>query len=107
VITEQSNGFAVRIEATGTADVPLAVEINLREGGTLDGAVAHPRVRDAWLLPSGSAIYRVGGHGIRIGPGAGSHSYVQVRGAEPKLGGPCLYITGYTPFDHTLRFESV
>ena len=28
-----------------------------------------------------------------------------MRGAEPKLPGPSVYITGYTPFDHTLRFE--
>jgi hypothetical protein len=105
IVTENRNGFTVRIQAHGTADVPLAVEVNLREGGNLDGAMKHPRVANAWLLPSGSAAYRVGRDSIRIGPGAGPHSYVEVRGAEPKLSGPSIYITGYTPFDHTLTFD--
>ncbi|MCX6636342.1 MAG: hypothetical protein NT090_14875, partial [Acidobacteria bacterium] len=64
-------------------------------------------VADAWLLEAGLAVYRVGDHAIRFGPGAASHRYVQVRGAESKLPGPSVYLTGLTPFDHTIRFEAL
>jgi len=105
LVTETANGFRVRLQAQGTAGVPVAVEVNLREGGTLEGCQPAPRVPDAWLLPAGHARYRLGGDEIRFGPGLGEHRYTQVRMAEPKLPGPSVYLTGYTPFDHSLLFE--
>lgn len=104
-VTEQKNGFRVRIQAHGTDDVPVAVEINLGEGGMLEGCAPAPRVADAWILEGRQAVYRAGEHRIRFGPGLRAHSYTQVRGAEPKLPGASVYLTGYTPFDHTLEFE--
>jgi hypothetical protein len=29
-----------------------------------------------------------------------------VRGAQPKMPGASVYVTGFTPFDHTLDFEA-
>jgi hypothetical protein len=104
-IAETGRGFSVRIQAHGTNGVPLAIEINLREGGEVIGVVAAPKVQNGWLLQSGHATYRVGSDVIRFGPGTGAHAYTQVRGAEPKLEGPSVYLTGFTPFDHTLEFE--
>ena len=103
-VTERKNGFRVRIKAEGTSDVPLAVEINLREGGTLEGCEPAPHVPDGWVLPSGYAVYRAGGEAIRFGPGAAAHRWTQIRGGQPKLPGPGVYLTGYTPFDHTIEF---
>lgn len=105
-VSETRNGFRVRVKAEGTADVPIAVEIALREGGTIEGCEAAPRVADAWLLGSGHAVFRRGGDALRFGPGRREHSYIQVRGAQEKWPGPCVYLTGYTPFDHTLDFTS-
>ena len=105
LVTEMASGFRVRLQAQGTEGVPVAVEINLREGGTLEGGQPAPRVADAWLLPAGQARYRVGDDEIRFGPGLCLHRYTQVRMAEPKLPGPSVYLTGYTPFDHTLAFD--
>ena len=104
-VTETRNGFRLRIEVEGTADVPVAVEINLREGGTLEGCAPHPKVADAWLLSSGSALYLAGNDTIRFGPGSVPHRYVAVRCAEPKLPGPSVYLTGYSPFDREIVFE--
>jgi len=104
-IRETEQGFEVSIEAKGTANVPLAVEINLREGGELTGVSAVPRTSGAFLLKDGFAEYRMGPDVIRFGPGRSEHAYVAVRGAEAKLPGPSVYLTGYTPFQHTLVFQ--
>jgi hypothetical protein len=106
-ITETKTGFRVRIQSFGTRDVPLAVEISLREGGKLDGVKPAHKVDDAFVLTDGYGTYQTGSDAVRFGPGAHAHMYTQVRGAEPKLAGPGVYITGFTPFDHTLTFERV
>jgi hypothetical protein len=41
-ISEQKNGFAARIVAGGTDRVPVAIEINLRPGGKLEGCSPAP-----------------------------------------------------------------
>lgn len=99
-------GFEMQIKAHGTDKVPLAVEINLRDGGKIKGVTETGHTNDAFLLSSGMAEYSVGDHRIEFGPGISENSYVQVRGAEEKLLGPSVYLTGYTPFEHTLRFVS-
>jgi hypothetical protein len=104
-VTEQKSGFELRIQSNGTPGVPLAVEISLREGGKLEGCRPAPHVVDGWVLEKDFATYRVGGDTVRFGPGAAGHLLTQLRGAEAKLPGQSVYITGYTPFDHTIRFE--
>ncbi|HTP34548.1 MAG TPA: hypothetical protein VMJ75_20360 [Candidatus Acidoferrales bacterium] len=104
-VAEHSSGFELRIQSAGTDGVPLAVEINLREGGQLSGCRPAPHADGAWLLEKDHAVYRIGGAELRFGPGAAPHLETQLRGAEPRLPGVSVYITGYTPFDHTIRFE--
>ena len=84
---------------------PLAIEINLRDGGTLDGCVPAPGVEDGYILAAGQSTYRIGGNVIRFGPGRRESDYTQARGSRPKLPGPSVYLTAYTPFDHTLTFD--
>ena len=106
-IRETEQGFEITISAQGTDNVPFAVEINLREGGELTGVSAAPNTADAFLLKDGFAEYRMGGDGFRFGPGKAAHAWVQMRGAEGKLPGPSVYLTGYTPFQHTLTFQTL
>ncbi|BDC49584.1 hypothetical protein F183_A19000 [Bryobacterales bacterium F-183] len=104
-VTEDANGFSVRIQASGTDDVPLAVEISLAPGGVLEGC-EKLKGEDQYLLPEGkTASYRVGSDVLKFGPGLSETQYVNVRGALPKLDGTSVYLTGYTPFDRTIRFE--
>jgi hypothetical protein len=106
-ITETEKGFSVTLQASGTDKVPVAVAINVRggEGLQLDGLIRAPQVDDAFLLPSGFATVRAGEHSIRFGPGKQANLYTQVRGAEPKMPGGSVYLTGLTPFRHTIEFE--
>lgn len=97
-VTENAGGFRLRLTAEGTPGVPLAVEISLRPGGKLDGAAG------GGVLSSGYATYTAEGDSVRFGPGLGEHRYTEVRGAEEKLPGLSVYLTGFTPFDHTLEF---
>jgi hypothetical protein len=89
-IMEMERGFTLRVRSLGTPGVPVAVEITFRDGGTLDRS---------------TGLYRSGRNSIRVSPVVTAHQYTQIRGAEPKLPGQTLYITGYTPFDHTISFE--
>jgi hypothetical protein len=61
--------------------------------------------KEASLLERGTARLRSGADEIRFGPGLAMHRYVDIRGGEPRLPGASVYLTGYTPFDHTVVFE--
>jgi hypothetical protein len=104
-IRERGRGFDLRLRAHGTDGVPLAVEINLKQGGKWTGATPIEKRPDCWLFAGQKATYELGRHRFTFSPGVAAHRYVQVRGAQPKLEGPSLYLTAYTPFDHTLRIE--
>lgn len=101
-IRERPNAFWLRFTASGTSNVPCAVEINTGDG-ELEGCT---RLRDdVYLLERGAGRLQNGDDAIRFGPGAASHRYVDIRGGEPKLPGRSVYVTGTTPFDYTLKFE--
>jgi hypothetical protein len=50
-IAETSKGFRLRLQSAGTGDVPIAVEINFREGGQIEGCVKSKIATDSWVLP--------------------------------------------------------
>ena len=104
-ISEIGRGFRLRLQSSGTKGVPISVEICFREGGQLEGCTPVPGSADALLLERGTGVFRSGRNEVRFGPGSAPHRYVQLRGAEPKLSGQSVYITGYTPFDHVLTIE--
>jgi hypothetical protein len=104
-VTEVKNGFRVRIRASGTNGVPLAIELCFRDGGQLDGCRPIPDAPGTFLLEQGFGRYRFGGHEIRFVPGDAPHRYVQLRGAEARLPGMSVYITGFTPFERTILLE--
>ena len=93
------------IEIEGTDRVPVAIELSFRKGGTLIGVEAVKDTLDGYLLTSGFGEYRMGADSIQFGPGRTEHTWVQLRGAEPKLDGLSIYLTGFTPFRHTLQFN--
>jgi hypothetical protein len=104
-VKEVKNGFSVRIRAEGTGNVPVAIELGFREGGEFEGCRAIPDAPGTFLLDGREGSYRTGQSVIRFGPGGAAHSYTQLRGAEPRLPGQSVYITGVTPFDRTFMIE--
>ncbi|MDX2151187.1 MAG: hypothetical protein SFV54_10675 [Bryobacteraceae bacterium] len=102
-VTETPRGLRVRVQAEGTDKVPLAIEINVRDGVKIEGA--RELGGGAYLLEQGAATLRAGSDAIRISPGVAAHRYVNVRGALPRIPGQTIYVTGLTPFDYTLQFE--
>ncbi len=104
-IVDKGDSFELHISATGTDNVPLAIEINLRKGGKLEGAIPAPNVTDAFLFRDEHVLFSLSGDTIQIGPGINQHAYTQVRGSLTKLSGPSLYLTGYTPFKHIIKLD--
>ncbi len=105
-LTENLDGFTLRLSATGTQDVPVAIEISLAGDGELTGCEPAADVTNGFLLASGKeAVWRSGVDQIHFGPGRMDHKYTQIRGAEPKLAGRSIYVTGFAPFDHTIKFR--
>ena len=104
-VTEISGKFTLAISLTGTADVPVSIELAFRHGGKLTGVEPVSRVPDAFFLRSGTGNYTVGDDTIEFGPGRVEHTYEQVRGALPKWDGQSVYLTGLTPFKTTLTIS--
>ncbi|MDX2269420.1 MAG: hypothetical protein NW208_15050, partial [Bryobacter sp.] len=103
---EAAGGYDLRIYAKGTDRVPVTVEIAFREGGTLEGVVPVEGQADAFLLAQGTARYRMNKDVITVSPGLMLHKWTRnMRYIEPKLPGPTLFLTGFAPFDHTIRFR--
>jgi hypothetical protein len=102
-VIRKNDGFLLKISATGTERVPIALELGFRGGGKLSGVQPVPGIKDAWFLAEGYGEYKMGGQRIRFGPGQHAHRWTQLRGALPKLDLHSVYITGYSPFEYTLE----
>lgn len=109
-IREQSGGFDVELEITGTDGVPLAIELGCYEDTQVSGAARIAGDAQSFLMTTGKATLSVGEDHIDLGNNSVSdaqieHSWTQIRGALPKLPGKSLYLTGFTPFRRTLEFR--
>ena len=102
-IVERGGGVALEIDIAGTNDVPVAIELGFRHGGTLEGVEPLKGVSDAYLLRTSTGRYRVGTDVITFGPGRAEHTWTQLRGALPRWDGQSVYLTGLTPFRATLN----
>lgn len=104
-VTETADGLRIDIDIAGTEAVPVALELIFRPGGSLTGVVNHPKKDNAYLLAGESGTYTVGADSIQFGPGRAEHKGIQLRGALPAMDAPTVYLTGYTPFKHSLTLR--
>ncbi len=104
-ITETDQGVEIELSLTGTDGVPVALELMFRAGGTLAGVMPHPTRDKAFLLHTDEGSYTVGTDSIRFGRGRAEHKNVQLRGALPFTDTPTVFLTGFTPFQHTIKLS--
>ncbi|MBA7527046.1 hypothetical protein ES705_19219 [subsurface metagenome] len=101
-ITESAGEVSVEADISGTPNVPVAWEMSFRAGGELSGVADDINIKDSFFLESGTGQYRVGNDVISFGEGVVTHKWSQMRGMLSKQEGKSVYVTGYTPFKHTL-----
>ena len=102
-IREIENGFELDIDIRGTDQVPLALELIFRPGGSFSGVQAHADLPEVYFLKEGQGSYSLNGEQIMFGPGNYQHKWVDIRGALPRMNAPTVFITGITPFKKKIR----
>ncbi|GJM27842.1 MAG: hypothetical protein DHS20C17_04770 [Cyclobacteriaceae bacterium] len=105
IIKEVGESFELSLSIQGSENVPVALELGFREGGELSGVTPVKDIPDAYLVAEQQITYNLDGQSITISPGYSEHQWTQLRGALPKMEGPSVYLTGYTPLEWTLKIE--
>jgi len=103
VITGTDGKVSVDIKIDGTDHVPVSCEMSFRAGGKFSGVTEDKNLKEAYFLESGMGEYKQGDDTIKFGPGTTSHKWAQMRGMLEKQEGNSVYITGFTPFRHTIE----
>ncbi|NOY60016.1 MAG: hypothetical protein GXO75_13955, partial [Calditrichaeota bacterium] len=102
-VAEQNGGFEITIDIHGTDNVPVAVELAFRRDGRLKGVHKVDNIKDAYILRKGFGEYSFDKHIITFGLGHAEHTWTQLRGADKKLDGKSVYLTGFTPMKMKVR----
>lgn len=106
-VSEIDGGLELDFSAEGTDRVPVAIELSFREGGEIKGGVVIEELKDAYLPGDDIIIYRKGQEGIEIGGTLHQHNWTQLRGAEDRIQGTTVYLTGFTPFRHQMTIKAI
>lgn len=127
-VRENNGAFELAFDVDGFAGVPVILELCFRKDGTLAGVekpAASPAGRaggrtgpamendeDSFVLKSGQGTYTVGADTIEFGPGASAHNRLRMEGenysvynGHNRAEGYRVYLTGITPFKHTLTVK--
>jgi hypothetical protein len=111
-IHERNGGFELEMDVSGPEQVEVVLELCFRKGGTLDHVISAGNTED-FLLEQGSGTYQVENDTISFGPGKADHNHIRRIDGEMysthfgsiKGKGNHVYLTGYTPFKHTITIE--
>ena len=111
VLFQEKNGHCkLHFNITGQSGVQVTIELCFREGGQLEGAFTEQGAN--YILQKEMATYTMGHSQITFGPGFMEHSNLKNLEGERysthfgtlRTSGMHVYITGITPFTHTLEF---
>lgn len=104
-VTREIGGFRMEIEVSGTANVPVSIELNIRDGVEISGVRTAPMGTDSFLTTGAPVLLRAGEDQLTVEAPAAAHGYTLLRGANPKLPGRSVYVTGQSPMRVQLRFS--
>lgn len=109
--TEKEGGIEAKFEVGGQANVPVTIELCFQEGGKFTGVSEGGNQN--FFLEGGTGEYTLGNDSIRFGPGTLRHKMITNLEGERysthfgslRTSGMHAYLTGITPFNHTLVFS--
>lgn len=109
--TEKDGAVDLYFDIKGMNDVPVTLELVFKEGGSLNFGTQD--AKGNYFLESGNGEYKSGNDTISFGPGSVSHKNITDLEGERytthfgtlRTDGMHVYITGKTPFNHTLKFK--
>ena len=104
-ISEHEEGILVDFDIKGTEGVPVTLELIFRPGGKLKGVNPVAGKLNSNLFADKEGTYSVGEDTIKFSPGLVVHKGINLRGALPSIEAPTVYLTGITPFKHTLKLS--
>lgn len=112
LVRPEPDGYRLLFGTSGEEGVDMTLELTLRDGGVLEGAV--DLGDGGFHLTNGQASYRLGAQRLVIGPSGGdgpvkvsSGETYSWAGGRLQLPGKRLYITWRTPARHALRLTLV
>ncbi|GAB2633105.1 hypothetical protein [Belliella aquatica] len=114
ITIEENNGKAdLSIEVTGLEGVPVTVELCFGEGGEFTGLSAPVDSQGNRFLEEGLGSYKMGRDEISFGPGIKKHESIYRLDGEMytvhfgtlRTKGDHVYLTGITPFNHTITIK--
>ncbi|WP_236975650.1 hypothetical protein [Membranihabitans maritimus] len=105
VISIEDSKVKLDIDVSGTDNVPVSCEMNFRSGDIISGIKDDLHEEQSYFIDEGYAEITNNGDTLKFGPGKMEHQWAQMRGMLPKQNGESVYITGVTPFKHTLYFS--
>jgi hypothetical protein len=113
-IREKVGAFTLDFDISGYEGVPVTIELCFRRGGKLDGVIltGSGNATESYRMNESWGSYTVDGSTLEFGPGVYEHSRLGMEGeqfsvynGELKADGLRVYITGTTPFKHTLKLK--
>ncbi len=109
-VSEKNGVFTLDFDIYGTDNINITLELCFKEGGKLPPMTAFDDQPDNYYLENGIGTYTVGNDIITFGQGLFTHNKVKNIDGEIytshfgtlRTQGVHVYITGKTPFKHTL-----
>lgn len=110
-MTEKNGEVELVFSVTGQAKVPVTIELCFGEGGKFTGLTTDSKGNA--ILAGDKAVYEVDGDQLSFGPGSFTNAIPENLEGERysthfgtlKTSGSRVYLTGVTPFKHTLSFK--
>ncbi len=112
-LSEEDGKASLLFEVNGLEGVAVTIEMCFDESGKLTGVTPSDTEKDNYFLPEAYGTFNREGDTLTFGPGIMEHQRISRLAGEQysvhfgslRTAGNHVYLTGYTPFKHTITFE--